>query len=294
MNDAPVHRALARLFPAEPDANVCVAEFARRARDLLGDTAWVDALIAPLAEALREQPYRDPPFRVSRDPVRLGAILFENRIVSITAAIVGAHAQAALPPPRTIVVPGRMAVVRYVRCGGARLRLWEAEPAASDFSASAARPCVAIGERRLTDGAVLTLDGRTLGTLVEAGVDDIVTLTATIHAGEAPFMREYAIDTGALVRVAALDGRASRTQMLLAWLRVSGRADAGARFDAATRDDAFFVRWSALREWLALDARAALPRLREMAANDVNREVREAAGATLAMLTVRAAPLEIA
>jgi hypothetical protein len=75
--------------------------------------------------------------------------------------------------------------------------------------------------------------------------------------------------------------------MLLAFLRLAGRADAGPQFDAATRDPAFHLRWAAMREWLALDARAAMPRLEAMMVADPHVEIREAAARTLATIRLR-------
>ena len=69
-------------------------------------------------------------------------------------------------------------------------------------------------------------------------------------------------------------------KLLLAYLRAARRADAAPAFETATRAPAYFLRWAAMREWLALDARAALPRLRALA-HDTNAEVRAAARATL-------------
>jgi HEAT repeat protein len=81
-----------------------------------------------------------------------------------------------------------------------------------------------------------------------------------------------------------LDERPARAQMLLTYLRLAGRTDAASCFAAAVRDDAFFVRWPAMREWLALDAPTALPHLRIMAQADPHAEFRTVARATLAMI----------
>lgn len=134
----------------------------------------------------------------------------------------------------------------------------------------------------LSDGLILRVDGRVRAQITERASADVVTITATIRRESAPFMREYAIADGSLLRVASLDDGASRVQMLLALLRHTGRADARDCLEAASHDPAFFVRWAAMREWLALDARSALPRLRAMR-SDPNAEVR-AAAATMARI----------
>ena len=275
------YRALADAF-ARGDAEANAAR-------VLADDAWVGSLIAPLVGALRDDPWFEPPFRVARDGLKIGAILFECEAVSLVVSVLSADALAALPPTRTVVVPGRLTLTRYVRSGGARLRLWDAEPMRPDFSATTAPPCVAAPDRMLADGDVVRIDGRTRGHLLADARADVVTLGATIRAATAPYAREYAIDTGALVRIATNDDRAARTQMLLAYLRLAGRQGTGDCFAAATRDPAFFLRWAAMREWLAVDAGAALPRLREMAAGDANAEIRGAAQATLALVEQRMA-----
>lgn len=243
---------------------------------LLADDGWISGLIDPLSECLAVDPLFQPPFRVNRDGLRIGAVLFDHPFVSISATILSADLLAAQPPAQTVVVPGRLSVVRYWRAGGATLRLWRAERAGPDFSTIGAPPCRPIAPIPLRDGMIVRIDGRTDAQLIDAPVSDIVSITATIRADAAPFMREYAINGGALRCVAALDDRGSRAQMLFALLRHAGRSDAADSLAAATHDPAFFVRWAAMREWLAIDALGALPRLRDMAA-DPNAEVRAAA-----------------
>ena len=137
----------------------------------------------------------------------------------------------------------------------------------------------------LADGEVVVLDGRTEATLLDPVPGDVVTVSFAAHGGG--LTREYDRATGRLVRAASNDEAASRTRMLLTLLRVSARADAGNAFDAATRADAFHLRWAAMREWLALDAHAALPRLRALADGDPHPQVRATARVTLAQVEDR-------
>lgn len=254
------------------------------AQRLLSDPDTLLRLIEPLVTALRDDCWFEPPFRASRDPLRTGAVLFEHPAVAISAAVLSAATLSALPEPApeqsSVTVSGRLVLTCYARGGGARLRLWSAEPAEPDFSSALARPLDLLGTVKLDDGMVLRIDGRTRAARVEGATSDVVTITAVIRAGVGPFVREYALPSGKLARLATNDDGAARTQMLLTYLRHAKRADAGPSFDAATRDGAFFLRWAAMREWLALDALAAFPRLHEMV-DDPNPEVREAAAATL-------------
>jgi hypothetical protein len=279
------YRALTQAFADCPGEAEPVAD---RAERLFADAGWAGALLAPLIAALAADPFFEPPFRLSRDTVRTGAMLFESPALTLTASVMDAAAVAALPPPATVVFPGRITVTRYCKAGSAALRRWQAEPLDPDFSAATAPPCRPLPPLALADGAVHRCDGRTQAQLLSGARADLVMLVATIRAGAAPLMREYRAD-GPLVRVASADEGASRTEMLLGFVRRMNRADAGPRFEDATRDRAFHTRWTAMREWLALDARAALPRLAEMAERDPNAEVRAAAARTLATVRERVA-----
>lgn len=276
------YRALDRAFRDCPlDRAEPAAEIAER---LFADSGWTEALIDPLVAALARDPFFEPSFKVSRDACRTGAILFECPAASIVASVTSA---AAMPVPATIVFTGRVAVTRHIKAGGATLRRWRAEPVTEGFSAGTAAPACPLPPAAPADGEVRRLDGRIEAQSAGGARSDMVSLTATIRPGAAPLVREYAIADGALLRTASTDDRASRTEMLLTFLRLSGRADAGEQFGAVTRDPAFHLRWAAMREWLALDARAALPRLAEMARGDANAEVRVAAARTLATVEHR-------
>ena len=276
--DGVAYRDLAARFDAVDARDI--EAVAAVAQHWLATPGAAVALLAPLIDALAGDDWFEPPFRVSRDPLRVGAILFDHPAVSIGASVLSARALAALPVPTSVSVSGRLTLVRYVRAGGARLRLWTADRAGPDFSRADAAPLAPLGTVSLTDDMILRIDGRTRAARIEDAADDVVTITATIRAATDPFQRDYALPSGALTRIATNDDGAARTQMLLTFLRHAGRADAGDCFAAATRDDAFFLRWAAMREWLALDALAALPRLRAML-DDPHAEVRAAAAQTL-------------
>lgn len=280
---APYQRAVALFADCEHASAEAIAD---RAMALLVDAAWAGDLITPLVDALARDCWIDPPLRVSRDALRTGAVLFDHPALTITAAVLSAATLASAPRPTTVVIPGRLSVVRYERSGGATLLLWRAEPAGADFSAVRAPPCRPVGAVRLVDGLVRRIDGRSHAQLIDGATSDVVTLTATVRADSAAVMREYARRDGALVRVAALDDAASRTQMLAALLRHAGRADAAEAFDQASRDPAPFVRWAVMREWLALDAAAALPRLRAML-DDSHAEIRQAAAQMVPLVEAR-------
>jgi len=278
----PVNRMLRAAFAGED-----VERLAGAAERLLTQAEWVEELLAPMITALRAEPLFEPAFEAQRDAARFSTVLFDQPSVTITATVLSADALASAGPARQVAVSGRFSVIRYARAGGAHRRVWAAEPAGPDFRASRAERCRWLGAAALADGDVVRLDGRTHGQVIAGATSDLLTLTATIRTGASPYVREYATADGTLLRCAMLDERPARTQLLLAYLRLAGRKDAGACFAAAACDDAFFLRWPAMREWLALDAAVALPQLRAMAKDDPHDEVRAAARTTLAMIDAR-------
>ncbi|RDE07120.1 hypothetical protein [Sphingomonas aracearum] len=249
-------------------------EVAAAATALFADRGWLGQMIAPLVEALAADPWFEPPLRVRRDGARIGAVLFEGETAAITASVL----RGGAAPAASVVVPGRMAVVHHV-AGRARLRLWRVK----------GDRVVEQPGREVQAGDTLVLDGRTTGHQHEPVGGDLVTVTCTTELEAGPLVREYRRGDGALLRTATRDDRAARAQLLLAFLRADGRREAGDCFAAASRDPAWFLRWDAMREWLALDAAAALPRLAEMARTDPHGDVRAVAAATLARLAVREA-----
>ncbi|QDX27140.1 hypothetical protein FPZ54_14780 [Sphingomonas suaedae] len=255
-------------------------------RALLADSTWVERLFAPMIDALRKDPWFAPGLRVNRDALRTGIIIADCAQATLSATVTSAAALAQLEPPGTMVIAGRWSVTRYVRGGQAEIRRWRAPPAGFDFSARTAEPARTLASRSLEDGDIL-VQSPCEGHLIVAAHSDIVTLTFTAKRGAAPLMREYATRDGAFVRASCGEDRTARAEMLLSFLRASGRSDAGTQFERESRHPAFHQRWAAMREWLMLDARAARPRLAEMAAADPNDEVRAAAAATLATLDQR-------
>ena len=265
-----------------------LAEGEAAARSLVEDAGWVAAMLAPSIARLRDDPLSEPPFRSQRDVLRTGMVLAETPAASVTMAAIDHLVPAARTMPATIVVGGRVSWTRYLSGGDARLWRWRADRIDDRWHGGIAAPALPLAVQPLVDGAVVRLDGRSDAMLLVDPVATIVSVTITLRHGAAPFMREYDRTGGELVRVATLDDAASRSTMLLTLLRELGQADAEV-FDALSRDPAFFVRWDAMREWLATDARAALPRLREMA-HDPHPDVRTAVRAMLPVVEARMEP----
>lgn len=241
---------------------------------LLAEPAWIAPLLAPLVAALAADPWFEPPFRVTRDRLRTTVQLLDLPAGSLNATVFDGRALAAAAPA-TLVASGRLVVARYHVAGGARLRRWDA----------AAASLTALPALALNDGDVHRIDGRTHAHLLEGSGRAVVAITFATHA--TGLAREYDRTSGRLLRTATTDEAESRTRLLLTLLRVAGRRDAAPAFAAATHAPAFHLRWTAMREWLALDPAAALPRLRDLAAADPHADVRAVARATLPLVEER-------
>ncbi len=278
----PLACVAAAFADCDPDATGQVADAAAA---LLADASWIAALLEPLIAALAADPWFEPPLRVTRDRLRTTVQLIDLPAGTLGATIFDGAALAASAPDATLVASGRLMIARYHVAGGARLLRWEAGAAGDDFQAAAAPPLRALPPVPLRDGDVVRIDGRTRAHLVEGSGADVVALTFATRA--AGLTREYDRATGRVLRAAINDEAMSRTRLLLALLRIDGRRNAGACFAAATRAPAFHLRWAAMREWLALDASAALLRLHELAATDPHPELRAVAQATVPLVEAR-------
>lgn len=265
-------------------AEVAAAETAARA--LLADGGWAAARLRPMLAELAVDPLAQPNLRVMRDGVRTGAVLHDDAMMTVTAALMSARALAARPAPLSVIVAGRLALTRFVRAGGARLERWEAGPVGEDASAAALPPARAVGAHWLHDGEVVRTDGRVEARFLAGATEDVLTLTATIKPGTAPSAREYRLADGALIRLAPTDDRVTRAEMLLAYLSAARRVEPDTA-EPLTHHPSFGLRWQAMRAWLQAAGPPALPRLAAMAADDPHPEVRAAAAATLARVTAR-------
>lgn len=289
-------RAVARAWRADAPLRHVEAAFAgMRADDiaavgaaavaLLSDPSWIAPLFAPLVAALAEDPWFEPPWRVTRDPLRTTVQLLDLPAGTLSATVFDGTALARPAGTATLAASGRLVVARYHRAGGARLLRWSAGRADDTFSAAAAPPLVPLPPLPLADGDVVAIDGRTDAHWIEGGGGEVVAVTFATRA--AGLMREYDRATGRLRRAATTDEDESRTRLLLTLLRIDGRRDAAPCFAAATHAPAFHLRWSAMREFLALDPAAALPRLRELALSDPHGEVRATARSVVPMVEAR-------
>lgn len=282
-SEGEVHRCFDAAMAALPAHDALSVAHAIHA--IFADDRWIDALLARLVEAMRSDPYFDPPFRVVSSDIHSGLNVFEDENVTIAAGVSHAgHLAAKKGVPRgatSITFTGHVGLLKFVAAGGARLSFWEAPRIDGDFSAATAGRCTRTGERLLEDGEILTVDGRFQSYVIEHARSNLVVLQASIKRDQAPLRVEYDSATGDYVGCSANGEGVSRIQMLTTLLR---KLDCDGAFDAVAGfldHPDFFVRWHAMRELLGIDAGAALPHLRRMAARDPHPDARRAARAVL-------------
>jgi hypothetical protein len=255
--------------------------------ELFAEDAMLDALVDRLAEALRANPFLEPSFRHFNSDIHNGLIVYEDANVSVAAGVTNVIRLAEKKNRNSggaIAFSGQVDIFKFVRAGRARLSLWEAPRITAGFTAAQAGRCRRTGERVLRDGEVLVVDGRFQSFIIEHASANLVLLQATVKADWAPVAVEYDHLTGQYRGCSAADDSASRIQMITTLLR---KLDCEAAFPAMAEflaHPSFFVRWHVMRELLGLDAEAALPHLRRMAAGDPHPETRRAAGQVLERL----------
>ena len=258
---------------------------AAAARDLFADDQWVSNLIAVLAAEMRRNPFFEPPFRALNTDLHTGLLVYEDDRIAIAAGVSRAAQLAtrkrAARAATSVNFTGQVNVLKFVKAGRATLSFWEAPPITLDFAASAAGHCRRAGQRRIADGEIVTIDGRSQAYVIEHVAANILLLQAVVKAGQSPLSVEYDSASLDYVGCSAVDDSDSRIQMITTLVRKLGRADAVPVLVSFLDHPSFFVRWHVMRELLGLDVRAALPHLHRMAADESHPDARAAAGAAL-------------
>lgn len=282
----PVHRHFTALMAGIRRKNA--ATVAEAFWTLFDNDAWVDVLVDSLARPMRADPFFQPPFPALSSPLSSGLLVFEDEHVSIAASVSRAGQMAAkkhgASGSGSIHFNGQVNVLKFVHAGDATLSFWEAPPISAEFSATQAGRCRRTGSRRLQDGALLVVDGRSQSYVIDHLRANLLVLQAAIKVDQAPLAVEYDAQTGAYLGCNATDDADSRIQMLTTLVRKLGRDDAFEELVAHLDHPRFFVRWHVMRELIGIDVRAALPHLRRLAKGDPHRDVRQAATATLAQI----------
>ena len=278
-----VNRRFAETFqPLDRDDAEAVAGAARA---LLADDAWIDALIGAVADELRRNPFCEPPFPVLNGDLHTGLLVYEDDKVAIAAgvsrAVQVAERKTARRGRTSINLTGQLNVLKFAKAGGATLSFWDAPPISWDFCADHAGACRRSERRRIADGEIVTVDGRSQAYVIDHVRSNILLLQAVVKAGQAPVSVEYDSESGAYVGCHAVDDSDSRIQMIATLVRKLGHDEAVPVLTAFLDHPSFFVRWHVMRELLGVDVRAALPHLRRMAEEDPHPDARQAAAAVI-------------
>ncbi|HVQ07581.1 MAG TPA: HEAT repeat domain-containing protein [Allosphingosinicella sp.] len=257
------------------------------AREFIDNEDDIASFMSQLIAANRADPFFRPPFVPTSSDIHSGLLLFHNPDLSIALAASGVDMLAAKKAgPRgstSIGFSGVVTLFRYLRAGGATMSFWEAPTITGDFLATRAGKCRFVGRRRIEDGEDILLDGRYQSFVVEHAESDMLCFQALVRREAAPLAAEYDSKTLSFVGASSTDEASSRVQMMISMLRVMGRGDALPLIVEALDSPHFYTRWHIMRELLAMDAEAALPLLRRMAAHDPHPEVRAAACQTFDM-----------
>jgi hypothetical protein len=256
------------------------------ARRFLDRGEEVESLVADMIAAGRADPFFRPPFHPVSSEIHSGLLLFNYPLLSIALGVSGADALAAKKArpsgAASIHFTGTVSLFRYLKAGGATLSFWEADPIGPDFIAGSAGRCRLTERRPIRDGEEILVDGRSQSFVIEHARSDILYFQAMIRAEPAPLAVEYDTATLDFVGASSTDEAASRVQMMASLLRLMERDDAVPLVaESLASAPHFYTRWHLARELMAMDAEAAFPVLRGLAAADPHPEVRTAAARAL-------------
>jgi hypothetical protein len=274
-----LERELTELPERTPEALIDAA------RRFMDQGAEIDAMMRELIGEARRDPFFRPPFHPLSSEVHHSLLLYHHPDLSISLGVTGldmlAGKKTARSGPASINFTGFVTLLRFLKAGGSTLSFWEAPEITATFSSADAGRCRLIERRRIEDGEELVVDGRHRSFVIEHAEGDILFFQAVARAGAAPVGAEYDSDSHHLIGASSTDEAASRLQMMVSLLRALERDDAFPVLEAALESPQFYTRWHVMREMLAMDAEAALPSLRRMAAQDPHPEIRAAAQQTL-------------
>lgn len=261
------------------DANV--ETVAAAARAMLDDDAWVDRLVDRAAAAMRDNIWFEPPFRALHTNIHAGLLTYEDEHLTIAAGVskltsLARHKQAG-QGKGSVNFTGQVSLLRFPKAGGVTLGFWECDPIGADFHAATAGECRYVGARRIDDGEIIAVDGRREAFVIEHARSNFVVLQASLKTGQAPVGAEYDAETRRFLGCSAVDEGDCRIQMVATLARLLGHEQAFAAIAPFVNHTSFFVRWHAMKELLGIDAGAALPRLKAMAARDPHPDARAAA-----------------
>jgi hypothetical protein len=247
----------------------------------------IEAMLREFIACATADPFFSPRLATVTTEIHTGYLLYADPAVTISLGVIGADALAAkklgAEGTTALSFTGLLTSYRFLKAGGATMSFWEALAIDGDFSADMRRSCRFVERRRIEDGERLVMDGRCQSLVIEHLQSDMLCLQASVQVEAAPLVVDYDSRTLKYLGATSTDEASSRTQMMVTLLRLMDRVDAVPVIKEALDSPHFYTRWQVMRELLALDADAALPSLRRMAAKDPHPEVRFAATQTLAL-----------
>ena len=275
------HLAAARADAAGEDRAAAL----RAIRPLLRDLDWLGALSRHALGAMAADPVHLPPFAASRHGA-IGhlALARAGRVTVGVTLLSGAAARYEpdmAPAAPQLSFSGQWTLTRLLSADplvGRRARLTD------EGTLGRIRPV------RLRPGAVLALDEAHQALWMAPPERAAALLRVRIMPVHPRPVRAFDLTTGRPLASVQGDEAMARTLMLMSVLRALGADDAVPLFARIVNDAGGPARWAAMREWLALDAVSAWPRLLVMSEHDGDPAVRKAALATL----VRFAPAQAA
>jgi hypothetical protein len=271
--------ALAALGEKTPEKVIAVA------RAFMDRGPEIQALMDRLLKSSAADPFFHPPFHPMSSDIHDAFLLYHDSDLSIALGATPVDMLAAKKSgPRgatSIGFTGVTTVYRFLRAGGATLSFWEAPPITDLFDANRAGQVRFVERRLIQDGEEMVIDGRHQSFVIDHASSEMILLQALVRVGAAPVSIEYDSKTMSFIGASSTDEESSRVQMMVSLLRTMEREDAVPLIIEALDSPYFYTRWHVMRELLALDADAALPHLRRMAASDPHPDVRGTASQTL-------------
>lgn len=244
-------------------------------RPFLADIGWFQAWMTQQARCMRADPLHLPPVRASRHGAVRHLVFARIERIWVTATIIDPPARAA----ERLHFSGRHALCRPLN------RAVEGELFGIDGDRAVRR-----GPIHAPVGSVLELDERREALRLMPGAGPLMMLRAQVAPSGPVLSRLIDVASGQVRALAQADEGHARTLMLLSLLRLQGRRDAAACFDAALDAPLPAQRWAVMREYLAVDTAAALAPLADMARADPDAQVRALARQTLARLEPEPCP----
>ncbi|MDT9600465.1 HEAT repeat domain-containing protein [Sphingosinicella rhizophila] len=282
--DHPLVRSLKQEIDALPVKTA--AALVAAAGRFMGEEAEFESLLRDIIANSKADPFFRAPFRLVSNDIHSGLLLFDDPALSISLGVIGldalAHKKLSEDGGSAISFTGQWTVIKFLKAGGATLSFWEAPAIDGDFVAEKGGSCRFVERRTIEDGEILVTDGRSQSYVIEHATSDIICAQALIGAESAPLALSYDWKSLEFAGASSTDEQACRSHMMVTLLRMMDRKDAVPVVRDALKDQHFYTRWQIMREFLALDAEAALPVLRDMAREDPHPEIRQAAQQTLA------------